>query len=107
MVKAGGKYYGPKVKNMDIEFEIVELIGVLTPASRFNSYAKEVNLVAWNGGEAKIDVREWNNDHTRMRKGLTLTKAEFMTLLELGEDYKNKPEEDSPQAEAESTEDTK
>ncbi|EKF50793.1 bacterial seryl-tRNA synthetase-like protein [Lactococcus garvieae DCC43] len=92
MVRQNGKYYGPKVNNMDIDFEIVEHIGIITPASRYHPWNKEINVVSWNGGEAKIDIREWNNDHTRMKKGLTLKKEEFFNLLEVGREYVNNAE---------------
>jgi hypothetical protein len=40
-------------------------------------------LVSWNGREAKFDIREWNEDHTRMSKGLTFTKEEILKLKEI------------------------
>nr|WP_318028343.1 hypothetical protein [Mycoplasmopsis bovis] len=30
---------------------------------------KELNLISWNGGEAKYDIRDWNNDHSRSKQG--------------------------------------
>ncbi|WP_286962002.1 MULTISPECIES: YdbC family protein [unclassified Lactococcus] len=92
MVSRNGKYYGPKVNNMNIDFEIVEHIGIITPASRFHPWNKEINVVSWNGGEAKIDIREWDSNHTRMKKGLTLKKEEFFNLLEIGGEYFNNVE---------------
>lgn len=35
---------------------------------------KEINVVAWNGGKPKIDVRDWNSAHDRMSRGITLTE---------------------------------
>ncbi len=61
-------------RNEEITFEIQEHIAVLNTSS--NGWTREVNMVAWNGGAAKVDVREWNPEHDRMTKGITLTEAE-------------------------------
>lgn len=54
-------------------FEIVEHIGVIdTIDNREEKWTKEVNVVAWNGGKPKIDVRDWNERHDRMSRGITL-----------------------------------
>lgn len=37
-------------------------------------WKKELNLVSWNDKEAKYNIREWSPDHTKMGKGITLTK---------------------------------
>lgn len=64
-----------------IKYDIVENIGVLgTNAKGWN---KELNLVSWNERPAKYDIRDWNPDHTRMSKGITLTAEEAQVLLEL------------------------
>lgn len=47
-------------------------------------WSKQVNIVSWNGGVAKIDIRDWNEDMTRMSKGITLSPEEakeVMTIL--------------------------
>jgi|GEM_PF-1173127 len=46
-------------------------------------WAKELNIVSWNGGEPKIDIRDWDvSTHRRMSRGITLTEeqAEKMTM---------------------------
>lgn len=62
----------------EIKFEITEEIGVLSEAP--NNWQKEINLVSWNEREPKYDIRDWNADHTRMRKGITLTTDELVEL---------------------------
>lgn len=59
----------------EVTFEIAGKLG--------NAGAKEVNLVSWNGNPAKVDIREWYDDHTRMKKGITLTDAEAKELYEV------------------------
>ena len=60
------------------EFEITERIGVLSENAK--GWTKELNKVSWNEREPKYDLREWNPDHSRMGKGITLTDEEVETL---------------------------
>lgn len=62
----------------DIKYEIKEEIAVLSENSR--GWRKELNLVSWNDGAPKYDIREWAPDHERMGKGVTLTPEEFEVL---------------------------
>ena len=41
------------------------------------------NLVSWNGGAPKYDIRDWSEDHTKMGKGVTLTAEQAKKLGEL------------------------
>lgn len=65
----------------DIKYEIVEEIGVLSENAR--GWRKELNLVSWNGAAAKFDLRDWGPDHSRMGKGITLSREEAETLSRL------------------------
>ena len=62
-------------------FEIKETLAVL-PAQRPGGWQKELNLISWYGKEPVYDLREWNKDHSRMSKGITLTKEELSILKE-------------------------
>ncbi len=44
------------------------------------NWSLELNLVSWGGRPAKYDIRSWAPDHTKMGKGLTLTKEELKAL---------------------------
>lgn len=65
----------------DIKFEIVEHLGILSVGSR--GWAKELNLVAWNNSSPKYDIREWDENHEHMGKGITLCESEFQNLKEI------------------------
>lgn len=65
----------------ELKFEIIKSIGVLSESS--NGWKKEVNIVSWNGGDPKCDIRSWNQDRTKMGKGVTLSSAEIEKLREL------------------------
>ena len=65
----------------ELKFEIIKSIGVLSESS--NGWKKEVNIVSWNGGDPKYDIRSCNQDRTKMGKGVTLSSAEIEKLREL------------------------
>ena len=62
----------------EIEFEIIEQIGVLSETEK--GWKKEINLVSWNKREPKYDIRDWSENHEKMGKGITLTKDEIDKL---------------------------
>jgi hypothetical protein len=69
----------------EIKFSIERRIGVLSEGSR--GWKKELNLVSWNDREAKLDLRDWSEDHLKMGKGLTLTRDEAVALRGLLTEY--------------------
>ena len=68
----------------EISFEIKESLGVLSESAR--GWTKELNLVSWNGREPKYDIREWDPEHEKMGKGVTLTEEELIALKALLEE---------------------
>ncbi|MCR4929095.1 MAG: YdbC family protein [Lachnospiraceae bacterium] len=62
----------------DFSFEIVEEIGVLSENAK--GWKKELNLISWNGGEPKYDIRDWDPNHEKMGKGITLSEEEAKQL---------------------------
>ena len=68
-------------RNNDVTFDIMEHIAVLDEVGgREEKWTKEINVVAWNGGKPKIDVRDWNESHERMSRGITLTEEQAMKM---------------------------
>lgn len=65
----------------EIRFEIVEALGVLTAHS--TGWKKELNLVSWNGGQPKYDIRDWSPDHAHMSRGVTLHEKEMRQIFDL------------------------
>ena len=65
-------------QNGEVEFNIIERIGVIE--TQANGWNKEVNIVSWNGGQPKYDIREWDANHERMSKGITLLEKEAYNL---------------------------
>ena len=45
-------------------------------------YTKEVNMVSWNGADAKLDIRNWHPGRARSGKGITLNQDETLALYE-------------------------
>ncbi len=71
----------------DIKFEIVEKIGELSTNEK--GWSKELNLVSWNGRDPKFDLRDWNETHDKMSKGITLSKDEMENLKNILNNYKD------------------
>ncbi len=71
-------YYKGDIAMADIKFEIKENVGVLSQSPK--GWTKELNLISWNGKEAKYDLRDWAPNHEKMGKGITLNVEELKTL---------------------------
>ena len=65
----------------EVTFEIIEEIGIIS--TQDTGWTKEINLVSWNGGAAKYDIREWDPSHGRMSRGITLKEDEMRRILDL------------------------
>ncbi len=68
--------------NSNVTFEIKRHCGVIDENPK-SGWKRELNVVSWNGGEPKFDIREWSPDHTRMTKGLTLTYDQAAKLADI------------------------
>jgi hypothetical protein len=68
-------------KNDNFKFEIINHLGVI--ATKTKGWKKEFNRISWNGGEPKYDIREWDESHEKMGKGVTLTESEMRELSKL------------------------
>ena len=62
----------------DFQYEIVEELGVLSTSAK--GWTKELNKVSWNGGAPKYDIRDWDPNHEKMGKGITLSEEEAKQL---------------------------
>ena len=65
----------------DVTFEIIEEIGIIS--TQDTGWTKEINLVRWNGGMAKYDIRDWDPYHQKMSRGITLKEDEMRRILDL------------------------
>ena len=65
----------------EIKFEIIKNMGTISESSK--GWKKELNLVSWNDREPKYDLRDWDPEHEKMGKGVTLTEEELKKLKEL------------------------
>lgn len=65
----------------EIKFEIIKHLGVLSEGAK--GWTKEVNIVSWNNRKPKVDIREWDENHEQMSKGITLSKEDIINLQEL------------------------
>lgn len=63
--------------NSEFTYEIVEHIGDI---SLSGSWMREINIVDWNHHGNRVDIRAWNEDHSRCGKGITMTLREAENL---------------------------
>lgn len=69
----------------EFTFEIVKTLGQLSTSR--SGWNREVNLVSWNGAKAKLDIRDWAPDHSKMGKGISLTDEETALLKSILEEH--------------------
>ena len=65
----------------EIKYEITKNLGVLSESAK--GWTKEINLVSWNNYPAKYDIREWDPEHVKMGKGVTLNAEEIKQLRDI------------------------
>ncbi len=68
-------------KMADIKFEIKDKLGVISESPK--GWTKELNIISWNGKQAKYDLRDWAPEHEKMGKGVTLSAEELKSLKEI------------------------
>ncbi len=68
----------------EIKFEIKKHIAVLS--TNKSGWNRELNVVSWNDGKAKWDLRDWSPEHEKMSKGIGLTGEEMAILKEVLEE---------------------
>lgn len=68
-------------KKNEVTFEIVESIGVI--ARNSSGWQKELNMVSWNGGQPKYDIRDWDPEHQHMSRGITLSEDDMSIVRQL------------------------
>ena len=63
-----------------ISYKVIANVGIL--AQYPTGWSKEVNIVSWNEGPAKLDIRDWSEDHEKMSRGITLNADEVQRLID-------------------------
>ena len=62
----------------EFTYKIIQHLGVLSEGSK--GWKRELNLVSWNGGDPKYDLRDWSPNHDKMGKGISLSVEELDEL---------------------------
>lgn len=60
-----------------MKYKIIKTLFSLKGSGKFH---KELNLISWNDRDPVYDLRGWNEDHTEMTKGITLSEEELEEL---------------------------
>ena len=62
----------------EIKYDIKKELGIISESTK--GWTKELNLISWNGKEAKYDLRDCRPEHKKMVKGITLSLDELKIL---------------------------
>lgn len=65
----------------ELKFDITHHIGVLSEGNK--GWKREINLVSWNERSPKVDIRDWDENHSKMGKGITMTFDELIDLKDI------------------------
>ena len=65
----------------ELKYEIINNIGIVSEGNK--GWHKELNRVSWNEAEPKYDLRDWDPEHEKMGKCVTLTEEELRKLKEI------------------------
>ena len=65
----------------DFKYEITQELGVISKSK--SGWTRELNLVSWNGGAPKFDIRDWAPGHEKMGKGISLSADEIENLKKI------------------------
>ena len=68
----------------EVTFEIIERCCVIE--DRSPAWNTELNIVSWNGNEPKYDIRQWNPEHTKCGKGITMDIEGLKNLVKYCEE---------------------
>ncbi|HEY8890350.1 MAG TPA: PC4/YdbC family ssDNA-binding protein [Clostridium sp.] len=76
---------GEKMFNGSYEFSptVIQRVGTGVLSEDAKGWKREINIVSWNDRKPKIDIRDWDEDHLKMRKGITVSKEELNKLKEI------------------------
>lgn len=77
----------------EFSYEIIEEIGQVGKPTA-SGWSTRLNLISWNGGSPKLDIRSWNEDMSRMGKGVSFSKEDAKDLAILLNSYLGIDEED-------------
>lgn len=69
------------MSDYDVLYKIEKHFGVMSVTP--DGWSKELNLVSWNGAPAKFDIRDWDPEHERMSRGITLAEPLAKKLYEI------------------------
>lgn len=65
----------------EFKFEIINELGHISEED--SSWKKELNRISWSGDEPKYDIRQWNEDHSKVGNGISLNEKEMKNLVKL------------------------
>ncbi len=69
----------------EVKFNIIRHLGVIGEGTK--GWKKEVNIISWNDRKPKLDIRDWDEYHEKMGRGITLDKEETLEIKRIFEEF--------------------
>ena len=73
-----------------VRYDIYAYLARSANNEKLSGWTLELNIVAWNEGALKADIRRWAPDHARMSRGVALTITEAVALCNSYREWKAK-----------------
>ncbi|NCC61665.1 MAG: hypothetical protein EOM12_12155 [Verrucomicrobiae bacterium] len=70
-----------RTERNEISFVIQNHLGILSTSK--TGWTREVNVVSWNERPGRLDIRDWNPEHSKMSRGIGLNGSEVAYLSEI------------------------
>lgn len=64
----------------DFKYNILADLGAI---EEIGSFETKVKVISWNGKDAKLDIRKWNEEDNVMGKGISISLASIKKLKEI------------------------
>lgn len=76
-----------ETKRKKPDYKIIKNIASAKKRRRTDVFHRELNLVEFNDGERRYDVRGWTDDHGKATRGVMLTEGEIRMIAQAALDY--------------------
>lgn len=73
-------------------FKVIRHIGDI--AKFRTGWTREINLLSWNDGPERYDIRDWSDNHRMCSRGVSLTAEEMKALIFIMEEELKDPSEE-------------
>ncbi len=67
----------------EFKYDVIAELGDIRSPEDGKGWATRVKIISWNGGEPKVDIRQWKADNSRMGKGVSIHPDDIEPLIKI------------------------